>query len=99
MDRDEIRRTFEQFFNKFKKTEGDKSAYSAVWSTLMPSGSFEINLTKCPRGTIFKCFANGEKVNEITGWDAFFAASQKFQQDYPELYDEEEFFQSMQDAL
>lgn len=99
MNRDEMRKTFEAFFNKYKKTEGDRSAYSAVWSSLMPAGTFEVNLTKCPAGTIFKCFANGEKIEEIKGWEAFFARSSYFQKEFPELYDEDDFFQSMQDML
>ncbi len=99
MDRDLVRRTFETFFNKYKKTEGDKSAYSAVWTSHMPAGTFEINMTKCPAGTIFKFFNNGEKLNEVKGWEEFFRQSREIQTDHPEIYDEEDFFQSMQDML
>lgn len=69
----EIRETFEAFFEKYKKTEGDRTSWSAHWTETMPSGaSVELNLTKCPAGTIFKVFKNGDKLGEITGWDTFF---------------------------
>jgi hypothetical protein len=73
MDPREIQEIFETFFEQYKKTEGDRTSWSAHWTEQMPSGSsVEINLTKCPAGTIFKVFKNGSKQGEITGWDAFF---------------------------
>ncbi len=73
MTNDEITTIFEAFFEKYKKTEGDRSAWSAHWTETMPSGaSVEINLTKCPLGTIFKVFKNGRKLGQLSGWDVFF---------------------------
>ena len=74
MNQTEIRSTFERFFEKYKKTEGDRSSWSAHWTETMPSGaSVEINLTQCPAGTIFKIFKDGAKLGELNGWDAFFS--------------------------
>lgn len=74
MDRQKIMDIFENFFEKYKKTEGDRTSWSAHWTEQMPSGtSVEVNMTKCPEGTRFKVFKNGSKLGEIAGWDAFFA--------------------------
>ncbi len=73
MEHNEMRQTFEAFFEKYKKTEGDRISWSAPWTEVMPSGaSVEVNLTKCPAGTTFKVFRNGRKLGEIAGWEAFF---------------------------
>jgi hypothetical protein len=72
MDRQEIQDTFEKFFEKYKKTEGDESSWSAHWTETMPSGeSVTVNMTKCPAGTIFKIFKGRDKMGELNGWDAF----------------------------
>ncbi|HDQ41224.1 MAG TPA: hypothetical protein ENN39_09390 [Desulfonatronum sp.] len=96
MQRDQIVQTFEAFFEKYKKTEGDRTSWSAHWTEVMPSGaSVEINLTKCPAGTIFKVFKNRKKLGELKGWDAFFDGIG------PMLgadWDAEAFFTSMQDV-
>lgn len=94
MNKDEIRQTFEAFFEKYKKTEGDRSSWSAHWTETMPSGaSVELNLTKCPAGTIFKVFKNSDKLGEINGWDAFFEQITPLVGD--EDWDEDAFFGSM----
>jgi len=95
MTRQEIQGAFEAFFEKYKKTEGDRSSWSAHWTESMPSGaSVEINLTKCPAGTIFKVFKNGDKLGEITGWDSFF---EEIGDILGEDWDADAFFSSMQD--
>jgi dihydroorotase-like cyclic amidohydrolase len=100
MDRDEIKDTFETFFEKFKKTEGDESSWSAPWFTITPSGGkFEINMTKCPEGTTFKVFLDNRKLGEISGWDRFFEEIENLTKDHPDAYDEEEFFGSMKDMI
>ncbi len=95
MQNDQIIQIFEAFFEKYKKTEGDRTSWSAHWTEVMPSGaSVEINLTKCPAGAIFKVFKNGKKLGELNGWDAFFAGIG------PMLggdWDAESFFTSMRD--
>lgn len=95
MQRDEIIRTFEEFFEKYKKTEGDRSSWSAHWTEVMPSGAkVEVNMTKCPAGTIFKVFKGGTKQGELNGWDAFFDGIGPM---LGEDWDAEAFFTSMRD--
>ncbi len=96
MQREAIMETFEAFFEKYKKTEGDRTSWSAHWTEVMPSGaSVEVNLTKCPAGTIFKIFKNGKKLGELKGWDAFFADIGTLIG--PADWDAEVFFTSMRD--
>ena len=95
MDQQEIVRVFEDFFEKYKKTEGDRTSWSAHWTEQMPSGaSVEVNMTKCPKGTTFKVFKNGSKLGEISGWDAFFTQMEGM---VGEDWDPETFFGSMRD--
>jgi hypothetical protein len=95
MNRDEIKQTFEAFFEKYKKTEGDESSWSAHWTERMPSGAdVTINLTKCPAGNIFKIFKNDEKLGELNGWDAFFEGVGDMLGDD---WDEDAFFGAMRD--
>jgi hypothetical protein len=92
-----MQQTFEKFFEKFKKTEGDESSWSAHWTERMPSGSdVEINLTKCPAGTIFKVFKDGRKQGELNGWDAFFSGVDDLTDG---AFDADTFFSSMQDMV
>ena len=95
MNNDDIRNIFEAFFEKYKKTEGDRTSWSAHWNEYMPSGSdVELNLTKCPAGTTFKVFKNGKKQGEISGWDGFFDQVSEL---VGEDWDQEAFFNSMKD--
>jgi hypothetical protein len=95
MDRSEIKQTFEKFFEKYKKTEGDESSWSAPWTETMPSGaSVTVNLTKCPSGTIFKIFKDKDKLGELKGWDSFFEGVGDMVGDD---WDEDVFFGSMRD--
>ncbi|MEF2146170.1 MAG: hypothetical protein V3573_12060 [Desulfovibrionaceae bacterium] len=93
----EIQDVFETFFEKYKKTEGDRSAWSAPWADHTASGVFEIIMTKCPRGTIFKPFANKRKLSELVGWEAFLAALPELERENPDLFDRDSFFSSMRD--
>jgi hypothetical protein len=95
MDRQKMIDIFEAFFEKYKKTEGDRTSWSAHWTEQMSSkASVEINMTKCPAGTIFKVFKNGSKLGEINGWDAFFEDINKM---LGSDWDPNVFFGSMQD--
>ena len=69
MEQTEIKRIFEAYFEKYKKTEGDRTSWSAVWMEMTPVGVLEINLTKCPRGTTFKIFVDKRKVTEVMEWE------------------------------
>lgn len=95
MDSSEIKRVFEAYFEKYKKTEGDRTSWSAVWLESTAAGVLELNMTKCPKGLTFKIFVNKKKVAEVYGWDEYFAEMQKFQEDYPGLYDEDKVFSEM----
>jgi len=95
MDDQKIREIFEAFHDKYKKTEGDESAWSAFWRETMPSGAdVEVNLTKCPRGNVFKLFKDGRKQGEIVGWDEF---RQGVGDVLGDDWDAEAFFSSMKD--
>lgn len=95
MDKIEIKEAFENFFEKYKKTEGDENSWSAPWTETMPSGaSVTINMTKCPAGTIFKVFKGSEKQGELNGWDDFFDGVEGMLGDD---WDAEAFFSSMRD--
>ncbi len=96
MERQDIERIFEAFFEKFKKTEGDRTAWSAVWLEMVPAGVLELNLTKCPRGTVFKIFVDKKKVAEVIGWDAYFDTMEKVAADHPGLYDPDKIFSEME---
>lgn len=96
MERADVERIFEAYFDKYKKTEGDRSSWSAFWTEMTDKGVLELNLTKCPKGTTFKIFVDKKKVAEVTGWDAFFPAMEKVEAEYPGLYDENKIFNDME---
>lgn len=96
MKRTEIERIFEAFFEKYKKTEGDRTAWSAYWMEMTTVGVLELNLTKCPRGTIFKIFIDKKKAAEVIGWDAFFETMERITADQPGLYDPDKIFADME---
>jgi hypothetical protein len=96
MQRADIERIFEAYFEKYKKTEGDRSSWSAFWTDMTPAGVLEINLTKCPKGTTFKVFVDKRKVAEVTGWDAYFEAMDQLAGQHPGLYDPDRLFSEME---
>lgn len=99
MQRSDIERIFESFFEKYKKTEGDRTAWSAFWTEMTEAGTLEINLTKCPRGTVFKIFVDKKKVTEVIGWDAFFPTMETVAANHPGLYDQDIFFSNMESMI
>lgn len=99
MDEERIRKTFEAYFEKYKKTEGDRSSWSAPFTSYGPKGAFTVNLTKCPRGDVFKTFAADKKLPEIIGWDQFLEALPQLEKDHPELFKTEGFFDEMKETL
>ena len=94
-----IKNIFESYFEKYKKTEGDKTSWSAYWTTRTPAGTFEINMTKCPRGTVFKIFAEGKRLPDILGWDMFLTHLDSLEQAWPDLFERKRFFGEMQEML
>lgn len=99
MERADIERIFEAYFEKYKKTEGDRSSWSAVWTEMTPQGVLDLNMTKCPQGTIFKIFVDKKKVAEVNGWDAYFETMEQVDADYPDLYDPAKIFGDMEFVL
>ncbi|CCO23482.1 hypothetical protein [Maridesulfovibrio hydrothermalis] len=96
MEHNEIKRIFEAYFEKYKKTEGDRSSWSTVWLENTPAGVLELNMTKCPRGTTFKIFVNKKKEAQVLGWDAFFTTMEEISQKHPSLYDKDKIFSEME---
>ena len=99
MERERIQEIFNKFFEKFKKTEGDRTSWSAFWQESNSVGSIEINMTNCPRGLIFKFFVNGKKHGEAQGWEGFDATIAEIQEKYPGVYDEDVFFTNMSEMI
>ncbi|WFS63473.1 hypothetical protein LF599_04725 [Pseudodesulfovibrio thermohalotolerans] len=95
MERTEIERIFEAYFEKYKKTEGDRSSWSAFWTEMTGEGVLEINMTKCPKGTIFKIFVDKKKVAEVSGWDEYFKTMEVLAAKRPDLYDPDRIFSDM----
>ncbi|QGY40504.1 hypothetical protein GM415_10330 [Pseudodesulfovibrio cashew] len=99
MERNDIERIFEAFFEKYKKTEGDRTVWSAVWTHMTPEGVLELNITKCPRGTVLKVFVNKKKVAEVEGFDAYFETMEKVALEHPGLYEPNKIFSEMEFVL
>lgn len=95
MEKQRIKDIFDAYFEKYKKTEGDRTSWSAFWTEHTPKGELVLNMTKCPEGLTFKIFVDNKKVDEVKGWDAFFEAVSKLD---PELYDEDAIFEGMEFA-
>ena len=99
MERKKIEKIFEAYFEKYKKTEGDRSAWSTVWLETNKAGVLELNMTKCPKGTSFKIFVDKKKEAQVIGWDAFFPAIEQIKSKYPDLYDEDKIFSEMESVI
>ncbi|MGE4423560.1 MAG: hypothetical protein AB7D39_14785 [Pseudodesulfovibrio sp.] len=96
MERADIQRIFEAYFEKYKKTEGDRTSWSAFWTEMTGEGVLELNLTKCPAGDTFKVFVDKKKVAEVTGWDAYFETMDGLAEEHPGLYDPDRIFSDME---
>lgn len=99
MDRQEMIDTFEAYFEKYKKTEGDRTSWSAHWSAYSEAGTLEIIMNKCPEGTTFKVYKDNKKLRQISGWDTFFDEMAQVNEEHPGLYDEQDFFSSMKEMV
>lgn len=99
MTEQDIKNIFEAYFEKYKKTEGDRTSWSAFWADHSGAGTFEINLTKCPKGTRFKLFVNSKKLPEIAGWDAFLEAVPELEREHAGLFEVQRFFQGMKEMI
>jgi hypothetical protein len=99
MDRQRVVEIFEAFFEKYKKTEGERTSWSAHWTVYNPGHSFEINLTKCPQGVLFNIFCDTKKVEEVRGWGAFLDSLDRLERDYSPAFTRVEFFGQMEEML
>jgi hypothetical protein len=97
MDEQEIKDIFEQFFQKYRKSEGDENTYTAFWSDISPEGKVEIAMTRCPADTTFKFYLNNKKIHEVKEWEEFFPALKKFEQRLGQGFNREGFFSGMRD--
>ncbi|WP_028573832.1 hypothetical protein [Desulfonatronovibrio hydrogenovorans] len=97
MDRKEIRDILESFFQKYRKSEGDDSTYTAFWADRTPAGTVEIAMTRCPADTTFKFYLDRKKVDEVKEWDGFFPALDRFAREHGDAFDPESFFAGMKD--
>ena len=98
MEDKKIMEIFEAYFEKYKKTEGDRTSWSAYWTVYTHGHSFEVNLTKCPRGTRFKVFSDKKKIGEIEGWPAFLGSLAALERDHP-AFERGDFFAQMEEML
>ncbi|GAB1410063.1 hypothetical protein MASR1M90_12170 [Desulfovibrionales bacterium] len=99
MNAERVKDIFERYFAKYKKTEGDSTVWSAYWVVYQPGHSFEINMTRCPRGTRFKVFADKRKITEIEGWDAFLDSLDALEQAHAPVFERTDFFTQMEEML
>jgi hypothetical protein len=99
MEAKRIVEVFEAYFEKYKKTEGDRTSWSAHWTVYTTGHSFEINLTKCPKGTRFKIFCDKRKVEEIEGWEAFLGSLNRLENENAPAFEREDFFTQMEEML
>ncbi len=99
MDNERIVEVFEAYFEKYKKTEGDRTSWSAFWTVYSGGGSFEINMTKCPKGTRFKLFRDRGKIGEIEGWDAFLGSLDRLEQEHAAVFERGDFFSQMEEMI
>lgn len=99
MDTTRIVEVFEAYFEKYKKTEGDRTSWSAHWTVYTSGRSFEINLTKCPLGTRFKIFCDQKKIEEIKGWDAFLGSLDRLEKEHGPAFERSDFFGQMEEML
>lgn len=96
MEREKLQSIFEAYFEKYQKTEGDRTSWSAFWAQTTPQGVLELNMTKCPKGTTFKIFVDNKKFAEVSGWQGYFGAIRQLEEQYPGLYDEDTIFSEME---
>lgn len=99
MDQQRIKDVFSAFFDKFKKTEGDRTSWSAFWSESNKVGTLEITMTDCPAGLSFKFFVNRRKMGEFKEWAGLFEGLEKVEQQHPGLYEADVFFGNMAEMV
>lgn len=99
MDRQEMERLWEAFFAKYKKTEGDRTSWSAPWTVFTGGHRVELLMTRCPRGTRFRFFVDGVRVEEVEGFDGLWARLGEWERRFPGVFVAEEFFAQMAEVL
>lgn len=99
MDNEKIREIFEAYFEKYKKTEGDRTIWSAYWTVYTTGHSFEINMTKQDLDIRFRVFSDGTRIDEFYGWDKLFASFDDLERKYGPVFERDNFFSQMADML
>ena len=99
MDNNDIQETATRFFEKYKKTEGDRTLWSAPWKIYKNGRTFEIIFSICPRGTSFKVFVDNKKMEEIWEWPVFLEKLDELETTYAPLFERDDFFGQMQDVI
>jgi hypothetical protein len=99
MTNQEIQETATKFFEKYKKTEGDRTLWSAPWKIYVNGQTFEIIFSTCPKGTFFKIFVDNKKMEEIWEWPVFLEKLDELEKTYAPLFDRDNFFGQMQEMV
>lgn len=99
MEQQEIERLWEAFFAKYKKTEGDRSSWSALWTVFAGGSKVEMIMTRCPRGTRFRFFVGAVLVEEVEGFDGLAQRLPVWETQFPGIFDAEDFFAQMAEMV
>jgi hypothetical protein len=99
MTNQEIQETATKFFEKYKKTEGDRTLWSAPWKIYANKQTFEIIFSTCPKGTSFKIFVDNKKMEEIWEWSVFLEKLDDLEKTYAPLFDRDDFFGQMKEMV
>ncbi len=99
MERQEMERLWETFFAKYKKTEGDGTTWWAPWRVWSGGHTLEMLMSRCPQGTRFRLFVDGQRVEEVEGFDGLWAQLATWEKQFPGVFVAERFFAEMAEAL
>ena len=95
----DVERIWEAFFAKYKKTEGDRTSWSASWSVYRGGHKVEMIMTRCPRGTRFRFFVDGQRIAEVEGFDGLWQSLGPWEAQFPEAFQADIFFAEMDQVL
>lgn len=99
MELQKLERLWEAFFAKYKKTEGDRTSWSAPWMVFAGGRKVEMIMTRCPRGTRFRFFVDAEQVEEVEGFEGLAKRIPAWEAQFPGVFDAEDFFAQMAEMV
>ncbi len=99
MNNNDIKDIATRFFEKYKKTEGDRTLWSAPWKIYKNGQTFEIIFSTCPKGTSFKVFVDNKKVDEIWEWPVFLDKLDELEAAWSPLFVRDDYFGQMQEII